>query len=400
MKNLDTLREKLKEISQQITSAVEAKNPEAVADALQQYGQVFVEMNNDASLDEIKAKLDSNVVTARGLRAITSEERTFAKQLLEAVKDSNPKQALANVDKALPTTIISTVLEDIKTERPLLAEIDLRLAGYNYKTVYSKGGVTPAVWGKIDAAIVTEISQNLETLDGSQLKLSAFLPVPKGIIDFSEEWLITLVISLLTESYGAGLEKGYIAGTGKEEPIGMIRDLDGSVTGGVYPEKEAIPLTELTPAAYGALIEKLCKRDDGTHRTVREVMLISNPSDFLTKVGPATTVLVNGVYRNDIYPFPTKVFTSEYVSAGKAILGVPKKYLGIIANHKDGTINYDDSCQFLEDNRVYTVRSYGNGTPKDNISFIVVDISALEPYVREFRIVDDAATADVDVADE
>ncbi len=391
MKNLDSMREELREISQQITTAVENKDPDAVAEALQKYGQKFAQINSDASLEEIKASLDNNVITARGLRAITGEERAYAKQIMESVKNPNAKQAIADIPKALPTTIINTVLEDIKTERPLLAEIDLRMAGYNYKTVYSEGGTTPAVWGQINAAIVTEITKAMKVLDGSQMKLSAFLPVPKGFIDFSEEWLITLVISLLTESYGAGLEKGYVAGTGKDEPIGMIRNLDGAVTGGVYPEKTAVKLTELTPAAYGALIEQLCKRPDGTFRTVKEVMLISNPSDFLTKVGPATTVLIDGVYRNDIYPFPTKVFTSEYVTAGKAILGIPKKYIGIIANHKDGAIDYDDSCQFLEDNRVYTVRSYGNGVPKDNYSFIVVNISDLKPYVREVKVVQTTA---------
>lgn len=390
MRNLDSMREELKEISQQITAAVEKQDAEGVADALQKYGQKFAQLNSDASLEEIKARLDNNVITARGLRAITGDERAYAKQIMESVKNPNAKQAITDIPKALPTTIINTVLEDIKTERPLLAEIDLRMAGYNYKTVYSEGGTTPAVWGQITAAIATEINKAMKVLDGSQMKLSAFLPVPKGFIDFSEEWLITLIISLLTESYGAGLEKGYVAGTGKDEPIGMIRNLDGAVTGGVYPEKTAVKLTELAPAAYGTLIEQLCKRPDGTFRTVKEVMLISNPSDFLTKVGPATTVLIDGVYRNDIYPFPTKVFTSEYVTAGKAILGIPKKYLGIIANHKDGAIDYDDSCQFLEDNRVYTVRSYGNGVPKDNYSFIVVDISTLKPYVREVKVVESA----------
>ena len=40
-------------------------------------------------------------------------------------------------------------------------------------------------------------------------------------------------------------------------------------------------------------------------------------------------------------------------------------------------MTYDDSVQFLEDNRVYKIRLLGNGRPKDNTSFEVLDISAL-----------------------
>ena len=40
-------------------------------------------------------------------------------------------------------------------------------------------------------------------------------------------------------------------------------------------------------------------------------------------------------------------------------------------------MTYDDSVKFLEDNRVYKIRLLGNGRPKDNKSFEVLDISGL-----------------------
>ncbi len=42
-------------------------------------------------------------------------------------------------------------------------------------------------------------------------------------------------------------------------------------------------------------------------------------------------------------------------------------------------IEYDDSYKFLQRERVYAGHLYGNGKPKDNNSFLVLDISELQP---------------------
>ena len=54
-------------------------------------------------------------------------------------------------------------------------------------------------------------------------------------------------------------------------------------------------------------------------------------------------------------------------------------FLGIGMDSKDGVIKYDDSCQFLDDNRVYLSKLYANGKPKDKHSFVVLDITKLKP---------------------
>ncbi len=63
---------------------------------------------------------------------------------------------------------------------------------------------------------------------------------------------------------------------------------------------------------------------------------------------------------------------------GKASVGIAENYFAAINGGKSGIIEYDDSNQFLEDNRVYTTRVYGNGRPIDNTSFAYLDISAVE----------------------
>lgn len=131
-------------------------------------------------------------------------------------------------------------------------------------------------------------------------------------------------------------------------------------------------------------------------RTVNNVIMIVNPNDYFNKVFPATTVRgADGTYRNDVLPYPTKVIQSIAVPEGKAIVGMGKYYfLGIGMDSKDGVIKYDDSCQFLDDNRVYLSKLYANGKPKDKHSFVVLDITKLKPAtIHVTQVTDTAATA-------
>ncbi|OMK58976.1 hypothetical protein [Clostridioides difficile] len=59
------------------------------------------------------------------------------------------------------------------------------------------------------------------------------------MLDLGAEWLDRYVRVVLTESISLGLEMGIVAGTGKDQPIGMMKDLKGSVVEGVYPDKTA-----------------------------------------------------------------------------------------------------------------------------------------------------------------
>lgn len=70
---------------------------------------------------------------------------------------------------------------------------------------------------------------------------------------------------------------------------------------------------------------------------------------------------------------------SEEVPSGKAVMGIAKQYFCGIGTGKDGVIEYDDSYKFLQRERVYAGHLYGNGKPKDNNSFLVLDISELKP---------------------
>ena len=70
----------------------------------------------------------------------------------------------------------------------------------------------------------------------------------------------------------------------------------------------------------------------------------------------------------------------------------------------NGRILYSDDYHFLEDERVYLIKLYAAGFAKDNNSFIVFDISGLQPAyykvetVESVTDVENASLADIKVS--
>ena len=66
------------------------------------------------------------------------------------------------------------------------------------------------------------------------------------------------------------------------------------------------------------------------------------------------------------------------MAENKAVIGIDKQYLAGLGFGKDGKIDFDDSVQYIEDNRVYAVKGYANGRARDNMCFLLLDISNLK----------------------
>jgi hypothetical protein len=206
-------------------------------------------------------------------------------------------------------------------------------------------------------------------------KLSAFIPVSKSMLDLGPEWLDRYVRTVLGESIAIALEEAIVKGTGKNQPIGMIKDLGGAVVDGVYPDKAAVALLDFTPNTLGEKVMAPLTLDG--KRTVSNVLLVVNPLDYWSKIFGATTVLTqSGTYAYGVLPIPGTIIQSVAMPQGKMGAGIAKDYfMGVGSTRK---VEYSDEYRFLEDERVYVTKQYANGRPKDNSSFLVFDISNLE----------------------
>lgn len=383
MRNPDLIEQKKNEIMQKMNNALTEGDEKQFAETFMEFAK-HLEESIIGEAEGVVQNVDTNVLASRGVRQLTSKEKEFYQKTIDAMKSSNPKQALTNLDVVMPETIIDAVFEDLEQEHELLSAINFTNTTGITKMLVNKHDKQLATWDALGTAIVEELTSGFELVDMTLNKLSAFIPISKDMLDLGPNWLDRYIRAILGEAIAFGLEEAIINGTGKNQPIGMNRQVadDVTVTGGVYPEKTPVPVTSLDPVAYGKVLAGLSTTPNGNPRKVSNVLMIVNPTDYLTKVMPATTIRgSDGLYQSNVLPFPTTVVRSVQVPEGKAIIGLGHRYFMGIGTAKTGKIDYSDDYRFLEDERVYLTKLYGHGQALDDSAFIYADISELDPAV-------------------
>lgn len=391
MKSLDLIKQENQAIIQKMQTAMKSDDTEAFATAFGEFANAIQESVIKEATGLIGVN-DSAVLAQRGVRQLTSEERKYYEALIGAMKSGTPQQSVSNLDVVMPKTVIESVFEDLISEHPLLEAIDFVNAGAITEWLLNDNSKDLASWAPLSAEIVKELTSGFRKVDLAQNKLSAFLLVSKAMLDLGPEWLDRYVRAVLSEALYFGLEDGILNGKGQtvnlHEPIGARKNLDGAVdpvTG--YPDKAKVVVNSLDPVTYGALLASMAQTAGGGFRVVKRAILVVNPADYLQKVMPATTVrAADGTYRSDVLPFPTIIIPSAQMAANEALIGIEKRYFMAAGTGKSGKIEYDDSYRFLEDERAYVVKFYGHGQPKDNTSFLLLDITNLQPTVAQVEV--------------
>lgn len=395
MRNKDAIAMEKAKILEKMNKAIAENDTDAFAAAFEELS-MNIQENIMAEVDLVCQQNDTAVLASRGTRQLTSEEKNYYEKVIDAMRSANPKQALTELDVVMPKTTIDAVFEDLTLEHPLLNAIQFQNTSGLIEMIVNTHGVQLATWSTLCAEITKELTSGFKKVNMSLDKLSAFLPVCKAMLDLGPAWLDRYVRDILQEALYNGLEAGIIAGTGKNQPIGMMKQVgDGvTVTDGVYPDKTAVKVTSFDPVSYGTLLAQMAKTPKGNPRKVEGVILVVNPVDYFTKIMPGTTIMTPaGTYVNNVLPYPTTVIQSTQVPEGKAVIGLAKRYFMGVGTAKSGKIEYSDEYHFLEDERIYLVKLYGHGEPLDNNAFMVLDISALEPAILKVKTVAETPAA-------
>lgn len=396
MLSKDLLKEENVHIVQKLTEAMQADDQEAMQKAFTEFCE-GIEQRVMTEAMTFSLSADREILAARGIRQLTGEEKEFYQAWIDTQNSGNIRQALTDMDKAMPETIIDSVMEDIREQHPLLSAVNFINASGAIKMIINTGDIQMALWSRLTSEIIKELEGSIDVVNLTQAKLSAFIPVPKDLLQakLGPVWLDNYVRVILTEASAAGLEEAIIKGTGKDQPIGMCKDLKGSVVEGVYPDKKKVELKTLEPDAYGAVIAPLAKKPNGGYRTVPEVLFIVNPVDYIKRVGPSTTArTLQGTYINNVFPYPTKTIQSAALKEGEAIIGIARRYFMAIGAGSSGKLEFSDEYQFLEDNRVYLIKMFGTGMPLDNNAFAFLDISKLKPApIKTISVADEGTAA-------
>lgn len=387
IKSKDLVAEAKKKNAAVMAAAIKSGDEEQMSAAL---ATLFSDIH-DAVLQQAAEEVelrnqDAAIMAARGLHALTSAEMHYYTELGKAIKSENPKMALENFSVAMPDTVIDGVIGTIQRSHPLLERINFQNTAYLTRIILSAKPGELAKWGKITSAIEKEITGSLKEVNLTLLKLSAFMCISQDLVDLGPQWLDQYVRETLAEAIAIALETGIVDGTGKDEPIGMSRDISSSasVQDGVYPRQTATPLTELSPTALGAIVAKIARDPNDTtkSRVVNpgDLIFLCNAFDYWQKIMPATTYRKpDGSWIRDLLPIPADIMQTAALESGLALLGMPSRYfVGLGVYGKKGVIVQDDSVRFFEDERAYKAKLQGNARPLDEYAWVLLDISSLK----------------------
>lgn len=402
IKSNDLFAQVKKQHETTLSAAFKSGDPEQIAQAMTAFFDGMNEAVLQRAAEEIDARnQDTTILAARGANVLTAAERDYYDGLAKALKSSDPRAAVANYEVAMPQTVVDRIIGTIRKNHPLLDKLNFVSTAYLTRILVNAKPAQLAAWGKITTAVQKEIEGGVQEVALTMCKLSAFMAISMDLVDLGPEWMDTYARETLSEAIAFALESGAVAGTGKDEPIGMVRDVSptASVQDGVYPKQTPTPVKRLDAKTLGTLLAKLARDpNDATNKTGRaidpkDIILVFNPFDYWEKVFAATTVLAGGQYMTNVLPIPAEIFQSAALAKGEAVIGIaPYYFIGIGPAGKQGTIVADDSVKFLEDQRAYKAKLQGNGRPLDQYAFLLLDVSNLEAIVSSIvEVVKDEA---------
>lgn len=391
IKSNDLFAQVKKQHEATLSAAFKSGNPEEIAQAMTAFFDGMNEAVLQRAAEEIDARnQDATILAARGANVLTAAENEYYNGLAKALKSADPRAAVANYEVAMPQTVIDRVIGAIRKNHPLLDKLNFVSTAYLSRILVNAKPAQLAAWGKITGTVQKEIEGGVQEIALTMCKLSAFMAISMDLVELGPEWMDVYARETLSEAIAYALESGCVAGTGKDQPIGMIRDVSptASVTDGVYPKQTPVPVKRLDAKTLGGLLAKLARDpNDTTGATARavdprDIIIVFNPFDYWEKVFAATTLLVGGQYMTNVLPIPAEIFQSAALARGEAVIGIaPYYFIGIGPAGKQGTIVPDDSVKFLEDQRAYKAKLQGNGRPLDHYAFLLLDVSNLEAIV-------------------
>ena len=350
----------------EVLSNAEA-TPEQHTEAYENFFNTLKEDVTTAAIKEAQnAQADQAILSARGNNVLTSEEKSFFKQIKNEVLDGTFKE-----ERILPRTTVDRIFDDLVAERPLLQEIGLVNMGAVTKFIYSDPTLAYA-WKEIFGDITAQVNAAYRENEMPLLKITSFGVVPNDMLEFGPEYIERYMRTLLVESLAQGLEFGFLKGRGmaQREPIGLTMDFDAE-TMAVTPKTSKGTLT-FAPSEFGktvseelyTVVRELSVDENGKQVNLsRGIVMVVSPQDYIGVQARNTIQTQNGAWVTAL-PYNITVIASEHMDANNALFFVRGRYDAGIG----GTYNLKkfDQTLAMEDATLYTIKNFANGKAKDN----------------------------------
>lgn len=144
MTNLDKKTKQKADIISGLTDAINKNDTENIRASIDALG-AFISEELKAEYNGVVAASDRAILASRGNRVLTSKETAFWENVINVGKDY--QNAVTNLPDAIEPTFIDAVMDDIKSNFPLINAVYSMNTSTLTKIVINKQGIQQAAWG-------------------------------------------------------------------------------------------------------------------------------------------------------------------------------------------------------------------------------------------------------------
>lgn len=351
---------------------------QAIAEAVEtivsmKYADFTEQFIREAEQAEANAELKKTM----GIRTHFTKEET---EFFTAIKRGARQTLTADQIDIIPSVVLDHTLDDVRKDYPILELIEFAPANVKRWLTGSKSGT--AAWGSLIGTISSELSATLTSINLEVGKLAAFCLIPKGVRDLEIGYVEKYFRAILEEAMYDGIVAGYISGTGKEQPIGIIKKVDDFNSDGTAKSKTKVStLTGFSPAQLAPVITAL---SNGGKRPVGQLYLIANPADVAAYVNPALYGdSISGGYVSKSF-MPITVISEPQMAQGTAAITMKGYYTMGFSGLK---VDEYKETKAIEDCDLLIAKVYGNGRAYDNNTAYIFDPEELIAYIPTVQAV-------------
>ncbi|AXQ79429.1 phage major capsid protein [Streptococcus chenjunshii] len=367
------LSNEFNEIRQKFIDAVAAGEPQEKQNEL--YGEMLESMFDEAKKVAHK-EVETAIATTPQEAKMTARERKFFNEI--------DKTVAPGFTELIPEETVDRIFEDLVTQHPLLEHIGLRNAGLRMKFIDSEtAGV--AEWGELYGKIKGQLTAKFSQSKAIQLKLTAFVVIPKDAEKFGPAWIQTFVTTQINEAFAVALEAAFLNGDGNNKPIGLSKSLTGKAVGEITTYSDKAATGTLTFADAATTVKELTlvhkhhsvKEDGKTPVAVEgNVVMIVNPADAWDVKKQYTSLNAQGVYVTAL-PYNLTLIESVAQTAKKVTTFVKGRYDAYVAGGIE-LGRYTETFA-MEDLNLYTAKQFAYGRAKDERAAAVWTLDVPEP---------------------
>ena len=372
-------------------SANENATPEEINAALEEYVTAIAEDAGKqvrAEYEELKNVTDNAVLAARGIPTLTADETKFYN---EAVKKGGFDE-----DIVWPETVLERIFENLQNDHPILNIINFTPTVGRVKVIRARRtGV--AVFGPLHKDLEGQLDSKFGATEFVQLALTAFFLISNDTLDLGPRWIDRFISISLSEAVRDIWAEKVIVGTGNDEPIGLLKNVDGALdpSTGLPDKASSGTLTfakDKIVNELAAVMKKLSKytykvdKNDPGEVKYRKVSgmvhLIVNPVNYYDIIAAVTLANQNNVYGSNMPFIPIEnIVESIDVPENKLISFVKGEYEAT-QSRPEKVYVYKETFA-MKRATLYAIDMLGNGYPTNNDAAYVYDLKFEVPTVPE-----------------